>query len=196
MPDERQSYLVLRRDALLAEGPAIFARVQAIWTWSEHDEQVERFAVDEATAIGWSAYRATGWDPLRALVAPLAPLVDRMADRCEADPRKHLAYAAKCAQFLVFRGECETVDAARWTLIERALRICPTHRNARVVACNFLCDRAEVLLGAGALFQASAVIAAEQAIARAESLHPQGRRLEAARKRLLEVRMMRGEVRP
>lgn len=179
------------RDTLLRDAPGVFDVVRAVWEWAEHDEQVERFAVDEATSIAWVAYRATGWEPLRALVTPLAPLVDRMAARCEEDPRRHLAYAAKCAQFLVFLAECETAEAKRWPLVERALAICPTHRNARVVTCNFLCDRAEVLLGGGALFQASAVAAAEQALQRAELLWPQGKRLGEAKRKLADVRALR-----
>ncbi len=182
------------RDTSLRDAPSIFDRVRATWEWAEHDAQVERFAVDEASSVAWVAYRATGWDPLRAIVTPLASLVDRMAERCEQDPRQNLAYAAKCAQFLIFRAECETAEPARWPLVERALAICPTHRNGRVVACNFLCDRAEVLLGAGALFQASAVVAAEQAIARAELLWPQGRRLADVKKRLADVHAMRGST--
>jgi hypothetical protein len=179
------------RDTALRDAPAIFDGVRATWEWSGRDAQVERFAVDEATPLAWVAYRASGWEPLRALVAPLAPLVERMAQRCEEDPRRHLAYAAKCAQFLVFQAECETLEARRWPYVERALGICPTHRNARVVGCNILCDRAEVLLGGGALFQASAVAAAEQALARAELLWPQGRRLADVKKKLEGVRALR-----
>lgn len=184
------------RDTSLRDAPAIFDKVREIWEWTERDQQVERFAVDEASPIAWVAYRETGFDPLRRVVAPLGPLVDCMAQRCEEDPRGQLAYAAKCAQFLVFRAECATEDAVRWPLVERALAICPSHRNGRIVACNFLCDRADVLLGAGALFQASAVVAAEQALARAEQLWPQGRRIAEVKRRLADVHAMRGGVRP
>lgn len=176
------------RDAMLQEAPAIFERTHRIWLWSDRDEQVERFAVDEATSLAWIAYREKGWDPLRAMCAPLAEMTDRMAERIEEDPRRHLAYTAKCAQFLVFRGECQVREPDRWPLVERALAICPSHRNARVVACNFLCDRADVLLSGGAIFQASALVAAEQAVARAETLFPQSKRLEKTKARLEEIR--------
>jgi hypothetical protein len=176
------------RDAIVREAPEIFERVRRIWIWSDRDEQVERFAVDEATALAWIAYRETGWDPLRAIVAPLAEMTDRMAARIAEDPRRHLAYTAKCAQFLVFRGECEKREADRWPLVERALTICPSHRNARVVACNFLCDRADVLLSGNAIFQGSALALAEQAVERAETLFPQSKRLEKTKARLDEIR--------
>ncbi len=176
------------RDAIVQEAPAIFERIRRVWIWSDRDEQVERFGVDEATPLAWLAYRATGWDPLRAMVAPLAEMTDRMAERIEEDPRRHLAYTAKCAQFLVFRGECEKREPDRWPLVERALMICPSHRNARVVACNFLCDRADGLLGGTAIFQPSALVAAEQAVQRAETLFPQSKRLEKSKARLEEIR--------
>jgi len=176
------------RDAIIREAPAIFERVHRIWLWSDRDEQVERFAVDEATSLAWIAYRETGWDPLRAMCEPLAEMTDRMAERIESDPRRHLAYTAKCAQFLVFRGECKAHEPDRWPLIERALTICPTHRNARVVACNFLCDRADLLLSGNAIFQASALALAEQAVARAETLFAQSKRLEKTKARLEEIR--------
>lgn len=176
------------RDAILRDAPAIFERVRRIWLWSDHDEQVERFAVDEATSLAWIAYRAPGWDALRAMIAPLVEMTDRMAQRIEADPRRHLAYTAKCAQFLVFRGECEKREADRWPYVERALAMCPAHRNARIVAANLLCDRADVLLTGGAIFQASALVAAEQAIQRAESLFPQSTRLAKSKARLDEIK--------
>lgn len=167
--------------------PALFDKVRVIWEWSGYDEAVERFAVDEVTTLAWSIYRESRWDPLRALLAPCMPLYDSLAVRIEREPKRHVAYAAKAAQMFVFRSECETDRVREWSLAERALVLCPSHRNGRLVMAHLLCDQAVRVLGTSLFPGRAAVENAKQSIARAEELFPQSKRLPDARAKLEEV---------
>jgi hypothetical protein len=169
-----------------ASGPSAFADVARIWEWSGRDEHVERFAVDEVTALAWNLYRATNWTALRALLAPCQPLFDSLSTRVLGDPRRHIAYAAKAAQIAVFRSECATEPAREFAFAEEALRLCATHRNARLVMAHLLCDRAMQRI-AGPAPRRSEIDIARAEITRAEELFPQSTKLPAAKARLDHV---------
>ncbi len=165
----------------------LFDHVRRVWEWAGGDEAVERFAVDEVSNVAWTIYRTSRWDALRALLAPCLPLYDNLALRIERDPKRHLAYAAKCAQIFVFRSECETDRVREWAFAERALGLCPSHRNGRLVMAHLCCDAAVRRLGATFLPPATEVDRAKREIARAEELFPQSKRLPEARAKLKEI---------
>ena len=167
--------------------PPLFDKVRAIWEWAGYDEAVERFAVDEITPLAWNIYRTSRWDSLRALIAPCTPLYDSLAARIERNPMHHVAYAAKAAQMFVFRSECETERTREWALAERALVLCPSHRNGRLVMAHLLADQAIRSLGASVFPGAAEIEHATRSIARAEEIFPQSKRLPDAKARLAEV---------
>lgn len=173
------------RGELSSKGTALVQRVVAIWAWSGYDESVEHFAVDKVATIGWELYRARSWDALRALLMPFRPMIERLAERVARDP-SNVAYAAPCAQMVVFLSDVETSSPRKKELAEWALRICPGHRNARVVLASLLCDEATTSLQTMALVVRKDELARiEGLVARAESLYPQHGELEEVR-RLLE----------
>lgn len=182
------------RGELMSEGRRILLRALDVWRWSEHDEQVEQFVVDKLAMIGWELYRARSWDALRYLLDPFRPLVERLADRVERDPTK-VAFAAGCAQMFVFLSDVEGVGSERMRLAERALRICPTHRNGRLVVASLLCDDAIKSMRTMLLFARKDELARVEAmIARAETLYPQSGDLPEARAMLERLKAGRFTV--
>ena len=178
------------RGELLARGPELFARTAAVWRWAGEDELVEQFAVEQATPIAWDHYRDGRWDDLRALLAPVEPLVERLAGRIEADPTR-IAYAGPCAQMFVFRSESDKDAGRRLALAERSVRICPTHRNGRLILANLLCDAALDAVK-GATSGGAAADRAQALVDRAEKLYPACKRLDDARARIADARRRAG----
>ncbi len=163
--------------------PLLFDAV-AVWRWADRDVHVERFLVRVITPTLWDHYRAKRWDTIRALLRPLSSPIESLARRCEAD-RAHLAYAAPCAQMLVFQAEvCRAFDE-QLAIVERALRICSTHRNALLVCADLLVERGLRRLDAAKPWETGdALMDAERDIRRANELYPQLKRLEGAKRRL------------
>ena len=174
-----------------AEGAAMLGRFVAVWRWSGEDESVEHAAIEQATPLAWAHYRASRWDALRELIAPVAPLVDSLARRIEHDPSK-LAYAARAAQMLVFRSDVVRTDRETLELLDRAIAICPTHRNARLMKANTLCDQALRLLPGARAPTRQDHDKAAAFIDRAEQLYPGATRLPEAKKRLGEAKKLLG----
>ena len=178
-------------DPSAVEGAALLGRFVAVWRWTGEDESVEHAAIEQATPLAWAHYRASRWDDLRTLIAPVAPLVDSLARRIEDDPSK-LAYAARAAQMLVFRSDVVRTEQETLVLLDRAIAICPTHRNARLMKANTFCDQALRLLpGARAPTRADHDKAAGL-IERAEQIYAGATRLPEAKKRLGEARKLLG----
>jgi len=179
-------------DLVRAAVPA-FEKARRIWEWAGNDEAVEKLAVDELTTIAWDLYRVANWAGLRALLAPVAALFESLESRVLRDPAAQLAYAAKCAQALVFMSEAETDRGREWQLAERALAICPTHRNGRLVLAGLCLNQALRTLEYGTLFSLGRDIAAvEPLILRAEKLYPQSKKLADAKKRLEDAKRRAG----
>lgn len=172
------------RGASVPERAEILSRCVTIWKAGEEAEEAERFAADHAIAIGWEAYRASAWNDLRALIQPIAPLAERLARRIEGDASR-IAYAAPCAQLLVFEIDTVASSARQIALGERAVAICPTHRNARLVLADLLVERAR-----HALARATWAVdeptwqRARADIERAAQLWPSTRNLAVARSEL------------
>lgn len=172
------------RGDLAASGRDLLVRAVAVWSWTSGDEAVEHFVVDWIEKIGWEHYRASRWDALRGLLDPFRPMFESLATRIERDPAE-LAYAAGCAQMFVFLSEVDRVAATKRELAERAVKICPTHRNGRLVLASVLCDEAMSAIQGMVLPRRAEVARVEALLARVEALYPETRGLDEAR-RLLE----------
>lgn len=176
------------RGELATSGRLLLLRAVSVWSWTSHDEHVEQFVVDRIEKIGWELYRARNWDSLRYLLDPFCPMFDSLASRIERDPSQ-IAYAAGCAQMFVFLSELEPTLDKKIATAERAVKVCPTHRNGRLVLASFLCDKAtEAMRLFGVLTPAKEVEHIEAMIARAEDLYPQTSELPEAKKMLERVK--------
>ncbi|MEM1416377.1 MAG: hypothetical protein AAGH15_15820, partial [Myxococcota bacterium] len=118
------------------------AALTGTWTWAGRDPLVARFAVERAVPLAWVVYNARRWPGLQAIDRALAPLIDAFATRIAADPAE-LAYAGPCAQLLVFRAELAAPLETQLAAAERAVEVCGTHRNGRLVLADLLVLRGE-----------------------------------------------------
>ena len=163
-------------------------RAVAVWGWTSNDEAVEHFVVDRLDKLGWVLYRARSWVELRDLLAPFRPIIDSLARRILEDPRQ-IAYASGCAQMFVFLSEVERNIEQKIVLAERAVAVCPTHRNGRLVLASFLCQSALATLKTMTLFaRRDDLVRCEAMITRAAQLYPQVTDLDAAQALLAEVK--------
>ncbi len=166
------------------EVQAWFTRVTGAWRWANEEVEIERLIVKELPRFAWDLYREKRWDHLRMLLTPIAAPTDRLAYRVEHDPQ-HLPWAAQSAQALVFRAELAPTLVAQLELAERAYRIAPALRNARLVLADLLCARVERQLMAPApLLTRHAWTAARDDLERAAEIFPELSRLPGLRERL------------
>ncbi len=176
------------RGELAAQGRNILLRAMDVWTWSGNDEAVEQFVVDKLGTVGWELYRARSWDALKYLLEPFAPLIESLASRIEKDPTK-IAFSAPCAQMYVFLSEVESFAARKLMYAERAVRLCPTHRNGRLVLAAILCDQAiETMRSMVVIARKAELDRVAQMVERAEKLYPQATELPEAKGMLERVR--------
>ncbi len=176
------------RGELGSSGRTLILRAIPVWTWTSNDEAVEHFVVDRIDKIGWELYRARSWDALRYLLDPFRPMFDSLAARIERDPSQ-IAYAAACAQMFVFLAEVDVHLTRRREMAERAVKVCPTHRNGRLVLASALCDEAIAAMRAMVVFARKDELERVQALlARAESLYPQTSELPDAKGMLDRVK--------
>lgn len=180
------------RGELTTGGRTILLRALNVWVWSGNDEAVEEFVIDRLSTVGWELYRARNWDALRFTFDPFRPMIDTMARRIENDPSK-IAFAAPCAQMFVFLTDMELNRARKRELAERAVRICPTHRNSRLNLASLLVDEGLDSMRQMVLFARKEELERVEALLqRAESLYPQSSELPEA-KAMLE-RVKRGRI--
>jgi hypothetical protein len=175
---------IASRDWKPAEIASVLDRAHRAWREVGEDAEIERFLVRELPRFAWDLYRERRWDELRALLRPIERPTDRLARRIEADPRE-IAWAAQCAQALVFRAELAPTLETQIALAERGLRLCPTLRNARLVLADLLCARAERRIDQPLLLRGTdgwAVAARD--VERAAEIYPELKRLPALRARL------------
>lgn len=173
------------------EGAALVQRFVSVWNWSGQDESVEHAAVDEVTPLAWAHCRQSRWGDLGILIEPAWPLVDSLTRRIEADPSQ-IAYAARCAQLLVFKADVARTETETTAICERALRLCPAHRNTRLTLAHSLCEQALRLLPGARPATHQGCAAAEDMIKRVELLYPSSTRLPEAQKRLAEAKKLLG----
>ncbi len=180
------------RGELTTSGRAILLRAVDVWAWSGNDEAVEQFVIDRLATVGWELYRARAWDALRFTFFPFRPMIEHMARRIEHDPTK-IAFAAPCAQMYVFLTDMEQSSTSKHELAERAVRLCPSHRNGRLNLASLLVDQALASMRQMVLFaRKDELERVEGLLARAEKLYPQSSELPEA-KAMLE-RVKRGRI--
>lgn len=177
---------VTARGVAEQQGPKLAERLVAIWNWSDWDEHVERFAIDELTPMAWGVYqREPAYANLRAMIEPLEPLVDNLAQRVARDPTR-MAYAAPVAQMFVFRSEMATTADEQREHAERAVRICPTHRNGRLILARRLAREVQASLEQGfvAAFES---VELKAKLERARELYPRTKGLDELEERVNEL---------
>jgi hypothetical protein len=180
------------RGELTTSGRPILLRALHVWAWSGNDEAVEQFVIDRLATMGWELYRARAWDALRHAFDPFRPMIDHLARRIEHDPSK-IAFAAPCAQMLVFLTDVEQAPFRKREIAERAVRICPTHRNGRLNLASLLVDDALDTMRQMVLFaRKDELTRVENLLARAESLYPKSTELPEAKAMLDRVK--RGRI--
>jgi hypothetical protein len=171
------------RAATEKELVSVFTRVHEAWRRSDRDIELEILAVERLPDFAWDFYREKRFKELARVLVPVAEPVMSLAARVERG-ESAVAWAAPCAQAIVFHAELADRFDQQLELAERAFTICPSLRNARVVLGDFLITRAERALDRGAERTSNGTLPAED-IARAEQLYPELRRLPAARSKLL-----------
>jgi hypothetical protein len=180
------------RGELTTSGHSILLRALQVWAWSGNDEAVEQFVVDRLATMGWELYRAHAWDALRRAFDPFRPMIDHLARRIEQDPSK-IAFAAPCAQMLVFLTDVEHAPFRKLEIAERAVRICPSHRNGRLNLAALLVEQALTSMRQMVLFaRKDELERVEKLLARAEALYPKSTELPDAKAMLGRVK--RGRI--
>ncbi len=143
-----------------------------VWRFSHRDLELERFVVDHAIPIAWELHNQKRWATLRCLDATVSAVVDALAQRLGQDPEL-VAYASRVAQMLVFRAQLEGRFEIQLELAERALALCETHRNGRLVCAGLLSERALSRIEAAPLWERQrAALEARVDTRRAEALFP------------------------
>jgi len=168
-----------------ARAPEILGRAVPVWAWAEYDEAVEHFVVTHVTEVAWDIYRARDWTELASFLAPFQPLAESLTARVESDPSK-IAWAAPCAQMLVFRSELEPTLERQITVARRALAVCPSHRNGRLVMASYLCSEAIRILESQPAFflRGDDWRRAEAKVKEAERIYPASSSLAKAKAKL------------
>jgi hypothetical protein len=151
---------------------AAFASAVRVWRFTAHDLELERFVLDQVIPIAWELYNHKHWSLLRRLDQTIAAVVDALANRLGQDPEL-VAYASRVAQMLVFRAELEGRFETQLEIAERALALCDTHRNGRLVCADLLSERALRRIETAPLWDRKrAALEARVDTRRAESLFP------------------------
>lgn len=169
------------RRPTLDEVVAAFAAVHTAWRHADRDVELEVLAVERLADFAWDLYRDRRLAELGRVVAEVAEPSASLAARIERGDA--IAWAAPCAQVLVFRAELATRFDAQLALAERAYAVCPSLRNARLVLGDFLLTRAERALDRGTERTSGDTLPADD-VARAASLHPDLKRLAPVREKL------------
>jgi hypothetical protein len=176
------------RGELTTTGRVLLLKAVPVWAWTSNDEAVEHFVVDRVDKIGWELYRARNWDALRQLLEPYRLMFDSLALRISRDPTQ-VAYAAGCAQMFVFLAEVERALPRKLELAERAVKVCPVHRNGRLVLAAALCEDAMETMRSMVFFaRRQDIQRVEALLARTEALYPETRDLTEAKGMLERVK--------
>ena len=177
-----------RAETSLAPQLDILHDATELYAFTRGSRAVALFITDAATPLSWSLYKAKRWTDLRTLAERIRYAVDALAKWVETSP-DGFAYAAQVAQLLVFRAEMGKALAAQITDAERAIGLCSTHRNARLILADLLAARGLATMDqTGFLNRDAHLDRAEADVSRAESLWSDLPRVERARRRLDRMR--------
>ena len=161
---------------------AAFAAIRAAWRRCDRDLEIEVLAVERIADFAWDLYRERKFPELARIVEEIVEPSSSLATRVEHEATA-IAWAAPCAQVLVFRAELAPRFDAQVELAERAHRVCPTLRNARLVLGDFLLTRAERAIDRNAA-RTTGGTTPEDDVARAASIQPDLKRLPVVREKL------------
>jgi len=115
----------------------------AVWAWADRPLAVETQTLEMADHFLWAWSKSDSKGPLKeGIMRVLAPLVTSLAARIERDPGEMFGWSALCAQSLVFLSDGLLTQGERIATVERAVALCPTHRNARSRLAFHRADRA------------------------------------------------------
>lgn len=171
------------------EAATWLARAERAWRWSGQDVAIAEFVVQAVPDLAWPLHQAQRWDELRTLLGPIEAPSEHLAARLVADPTD-VAFRASTAQALVFLAETAGTLERQIELAERALLLCSTLRNARVVCADRIACKAEgMLLRSGS---DEATNAADTLALRARELYPALRRLPALEAQIARRRAAHG----
>jgi hypothetical protein len=165
---------------------AAFAAVRAAWRRCDRDMELEVLAVERLADFAWDLYRERKLSELARVLEEVTEPASSLASRIELG-LEAIAWAAPCAQVLVFRAELAPRFDAQVELAQRAHVVCPTLRNARLVLGDFLLTRAERAIDRNADVT-TAGTKPEDDVSRAAELHPDLKRLPAIREKLAKRR--------
>ncbi|MFT5356585.1 MAG: hypothetical protein ACI9KE_003810 [Polyangiales bacterium] len=155
----------------------LLAKLASLGDWAGGSREVDHRFLERAMPIAWTLYKGSDKSLVARFVATTKECVDRCATRVLMDPSE-LAQASRVAQMLVFRAESVRTLSEQVTAIEKALEVCPTHRNGRLVGADIFAFRGlERLRGASPLSGSKPVDAAFQDAKRARELWPRCKRL-------------------
>lgn len=155
----------------------LLAKLAGVGGWAGGSREVDHRFLSRAMPIAWTLYKGSDKSLIARFVATTKECVDRCATRVLTDPAE-LAQASRVAQMLVFRAESVRTLSEQVVAIEKALAVCPTHRNGRLVGADIFAFRGlERLRGAGILSGSSPAEAALQDAKRARDLWPRCKRL-------------------
>ncbi|MBA2663501.1 MAG: hypothetical protein H0U74_14530 [Bradymonadaceae bacterium] len=113
----------------------------------DYDDDALTTVVAAAVEIGWklrSLKRDKDPDDFAGVLAAVSPFNDALFERLMASHA--FGHNSKCADLLVFAGEKQSSPEQRWERFERALQVCPGHRNASMLASYAYLERANLLL--------------------------------------------------
>ncbi len=171
---------VALEDAFSSDEPEAFLlairRARNLWEATTQDTEVETFLALQTSEFAWGLYHEKRYEPLRRFCDLIRDPCYSLSQKVQQDPTM-IAFASRCAQLLVF--ESEMYPEREKDVLELALRICPTHRNARLMMALHLGRSANqrlVRIGPGILgtsvFRRSEVEAAKEELLRARALWP------------------------
>lgn len=151
--------------------------------------------VHQCVELGWTLRRLgrDESDEFKLMFAMMNPFNEQLANNMD-DPIS-LGHNSKVADFLVFRGELATARPERKAIFERALTICPGHRNSTMLYSYELIYEANQLLGQSKVRDLTGVKGGGQGtlleawakVQQVEQLYPQNKNLEKTRAQAIEL---------
>lgn len=180
-------------DAGVGAAEELSAKLRALWLWTGRSMHVEVFALEQLSPVAWHLSRAKDMPRLRRILAPSIELLFSMEARILREPVELLARAAICAEMLLFWAGVEQPPGEYTALVERALRVCPGHRNARQAMAQILCERAKTRLNfANAANHRNCIQEAAKLLEDARGLFPSCRNVEETTLKVAEAKRQWG----
>jgi hypothetical protein len=180
-------------DAGVGAAEELSAKLKSLWLWTGHSIHVEVFALEQLSPVAWHLSRARDMPRMRRILAPSIELLFSMEARILREPVELMARAAGCAEMLLFWAGVEQPPGEYSALVERALRVCPGHRNARQAMAQILCERAKTRLNfANAANHRNCIQEAAKLLEDARGLFPACRNVEETTLKVAEAKRQWG----